>query len=276
MSANSGEPGPTTKGGEPTAEIPQTRESTAEIPETGEPATEQLSEDERAELERLRAEHAGSHDGGAARPSRRRFSWRAFFATILIVLGCVLAPIAVVGVWAGNQITDTGRYVATVQPLIHDPAIQNVLTDKITNEIISQLNLTGIVNQASCPAAVQGADADQLAAHHVRPADHQRGDRLRPQHRAHDHLQPGHGHRLGAGQHGRALGGGQAAVRAGQRHAHHVQRPDHAQPGPAHRRGQAGPGGARVHAGLQHPSRHRDAWRCSRPRTSGRPRPSTG
>jgi hypothetical protein len=138
------------------AEIPQTRESTAEIPETGEPATDHLTEDERAELERLRAEHAGSHDGGAAWRSRRRFSWRAFFATILIVLGCVLAPIAVVGVWAGNQITDTGRYVATVQPLIDDPAIQNVLTDRITNEIISQLNLTGTVDQAAAQLQSRG------------------------------------------------------------------------------------------------------------------------
>ena len=94
MSANSGELGPTTKGGEPTAEIPETRE----------PATEHLSDDERAELERLRAENAELHHGGATRPSRRRFSWRALFATILIVLGCVLAPISVVGVWAGNQI----------------------------------------------------------------------------------------------------------------------------------------------------------------------------
>lgn len=146
MSANSGEPGPTTKGSEPTAEMPKTTE----------PATEQLGADERAELERLRAESAGFHHDEAARPKRRRFSWRAFFATILIVLGCVLAPIAVVGVWAGNQITDTGRYVATVQPLIDDPAIQNVLTDRITNEITSQLNLTGIVNQAAAQLQTKG------------------------------------------------------------------------------------------------------------------------
>jgi hypothetical protein len=127
-----------------------------DIPMGGEPATEQLSEDERAELERLRAERAGSHDGGAARPSRRRFSWRSFVAIVLIVLGCVLAPIAVVGVWAGNQVTDTGRYVATVQPLIDDPAIQNVLTDKITNEVTSQLNLTGLVNQATAQLQARG------------------------------------------------------------------------------------------------------------------------
>jgi hypothetical protein len=36
-----------------------------------------------------------------------------------------------------------------VEPLIHDPAIQNVLTDKITAEVTSQLNLTGTINQAS-------------------------------------------------------------------------------------------------------------------------------
>ena len=137
-------------------DIPPAGEPTTEVPKTGEPATEHLSEDERAELERLRAEHAGSHDGGAARRSRRRFSWRAFFATLLIVLGCVLAPIAVVGVWAGNEVSDTGRYVATVEPLIHDPAIQNALTDRITNEIISQLNLTGIVNQASSQLQSRG------------------------------------------------------------------------------------------------------------------------
>jgi hypothetical protein len=61
----------------------------------------------------------------------------------------VVAPVAVLGVWAGNEVSDTGRWVATVEPLIHDPAIQNVLTDKITKEIASQLNLTGTIDQAS-------------------------------------------------------------------------------------------------------------------------------
>jgi hypothetical protein len=152
LSANSGEPGPTTKGSEPTAEIPQTAEPATEHLDED----EHLNEDERAELERLRAERAEHQHDGAAPRSRRRFSWRAFFATILIVLGCVLAPIAVVGVWAGNQITDTGRYVATVEPLINDPAIQNVLTDRITNEIISQLNVTGTVDQAAAQLQSRG------------------------------------------------------------------------------------------------------------------------
>ena len=118
------------------------------------PAAEgpELSPAERAELERLRAETARLHDqggqgGGPAR--RRRFSWRMPVSIVLIVLGCIVAPVAVLGVWAGNEVSDTGRWVATVEPLIHDPAIQNVLTDKITTEITNRLNVTGTIDQAS-------------------------------------------------------------------------------------------------------------------------------
>jgi hypothetical protein len=108
----------------------------------------ELSQDERAELERLRAETAELR-GQAGTAPRRRFSWRTPVSIVLIVLGCVLAPAAVLGVWAGNEVSNTGRWVATVEPLIHDQAIQRVLTDKITNEITAQLNLTGTVNQAA-------------------------------------------------------------------------------------------------------------------------------
>jgi hypothetical protein len=112
-------------------------------------ANSELSQDERAELERLRAESAELHDQAAGPKSRRHFSWRTPVSIVLIVLGCILGPVAVLGVWAGNEVSDTGRWVATVEPLIHDPAIQNVLTDKITNQITSRLNLTGTINQAS-------------------------------------------------------------------------------------------------------------------------------
>jgi hypothetical protein len=109
----------------------------------------ELSQDERAELERLRAGKARLRGQGPAAARRRRFSWRALVSIVLIMLGCILAPVAVLSVWAGNEVSDTGRWVATVEPLIHDPAIQNVLTDKITKEITSQLNLSGTLDQAS-------------------------------------------------------------------------------------------------------------------------------
>jgi hypothetical protein len=116
----------------------------------------ELSPDEQAEPERLRAETAELHSREAGSARRRRISWRAPVSIVLIVLGCILAPIAVIGVWAGNEVSNTSRYVATVEPLIHDPAIQNVLTDKITDQITSRLNITGTVNQASAQLNSKG------------------------------------------------------------------------------------------------------------------------
>ena len=85
----------------------------------------------------------------ATQTRRRRIGWRAPVAIILIVLGCVLAPISVLAVWSANQVSDTNRYIANIEPLVHNPAIQNALTDKITLQVTSHLNVTGITDQAA-------------------------------------------------------------------------------------------------------------------------------
>ena len=102
---------------------------------------------EREELEHLRAEVEQLRSRDKAR--RRRLGWRAPVATLVIFLGCVLAPVSVLGVWTANQVSNTDRYVATIEPLIHDPAIQNALTDKITLQITKHLNVVGYANQAA-------------------------------------------------------------------------------------------------------------------------------
>jgi hypothetical protein len=43
-------------------------------------------------------------------------------ATILIMVGCLLAPVSELAVWAAGEISNTGRYVATMEPLAHNPA----------------------------------------------------------------------------------------------------------------------------------------------------------
>ena len=87
-----------------------------------------LTAEERAELERLRTENAAlraqvrekaaTTDTApietADRAGRQR--WRTIVATLLIVIGCVLAPLSVAAVWTRNQVTNTDRYVATVSP----------------------------------------------------------------------------------------------------------------------------------------------------------------
>jgi hypothetical protein len=110
---------------------------------------------EQAEPEQLRAGGAGPHDGQAG-GRRRRGRWRAPVAVVLIVLGCILAPVAVIGVWTANQVSDTSRYIANIEPLIHEPAIQNALTGKITTAIASRLNVTSYVDQASATLDSKG------------------------------------------------------------------------------------------------------------------------
>ena len=115
-----------------------------------------LSQDERAELERLRTEVTELRRKQSDQPRRHRFSWRTPVAALLIVIGCVLAPVSVVAVWTANQVSDTNRYIANIEPLIHEPAVQNALTDKITTQITSHLNVTGYANQAAALLTSKG------------------------------------------------------------------------------------------------------------------------
>jgi hypothetical protein len=115
-------------------------------------------------------EHSGlvGDEGGVAGPGPAgRQRWRTILAVVLIVVGCVLAPLAGVAVWARNQVTNTDRYVRTVAPLASDPAIQQAIADQITTQIFTYLDVRGLTDQT----------VDALAARGVRPqvADQLRG-----------------------------------------------------------------------------------------------------
>src|SRR3954453_17722013 len=98
------------------------------------PTGETLTADERGELLRLRREVEALNT--AARPRRRKFRWRSLLAVVLIVLGCVFAPVAGVSVWVHNQVSNTDRFVRTMSPLVHDPDIQARLTDRLTPTVV--------------------------------------------------------------------------------------------------------------------------------------------
>ena len=124
-------------------------DSNMPVPERG-----SLSLDERTELEALRHEVTTLRARPPAR--RRRVGWRNPVATLLIVLGCVLAPLSVLGIWTANQVSDTNRYIATVTPLIQEPAIQNALTDKITDKIDAEINVSSLATQAAAQLDQRG------------------------------------------------------------------------------------------------------------------------
>ncbi|HEY6708573.1 MAG TPA: hypothetical protein VJB61_13400 [Actinomycetota bacterium] len=115
----------------------------------------ELTGEERAELERLRAEvarlRATAPVAAPERPPGRppgSGRWRAVVAGLLVVVGCVLAPLSVVAVWTRNQVTNTDRYVATVSPLASDPAIQAAVADQITAKVFTYIDVQGLTSQA--------------------------------------------------------------------------------------------------------------------------------
>src|SRR6266516_2189263 len=119
------------------------------------PASQGSGVGRRAELEAQHAE-AAEPRGRPRQPGRHRFSWRTPVAALLIVAGCVLAPVSVLAVWTANQVSDTSRYVANVAPLIKDPAIQNALTNKRTSEIVTKNDVKGLTDQAAADLSHKG------------------------------------------------------------------------------------------------------------------------
>jgi hypothetical protein len=93
-------------------------------------------------------------------PQHRSGRWRAPVATVLIVLGVLLAPLSVVARWAHSEISDTDRYVATVAPLATDPAVQDAIANRITNEIFVRVDVRSLVTQAVDALIEQGVPAN--------------------------------------------------------------------------------------------------------------------
>src|SRR3954454_6734201 len=112
-----------------------------------------LTADEREELLRLRREVATSR---AERAPRRKPRGRSILAVVLIVLGCVLAPVAGVSVWVHNQVADTDRFVRTMSPLVDDPDVQNALTNRLTATVFQYVDVQGIADDAVAALAAQG------------------------------------------------------------------------------------------------------------------------
>ncbi|MFF0269316.1 hypothetical protein [Kribbella sp. NPDC004536] len=64
---------------------------------------------------------------------------RTVLAAVLIVAGCLLAPVAVAGAWARTQVTDTDRFVGNVAPLAADTDVRNAVADRVTDVILRNL-----------------------------------------------------------------------------------------------------------------------------------------
>lgn len=113
-----------------------------------------LTVDERAELDRLRAE-VGTLRAG--RP-RQRLAWRSLGAGLLLVLGCILTPVSLATVWVHNQVTDVDRFVATMGPLIREPSVQAAITDRVTDTVVGYVDVKALAEGGVDALAAQGLE----------------------------------------------------------------------------------------------------------------------
>ena len=100
--------------------------------------TQPLTTDERAELERLRAEAAPV---GPPAPPKRRGGGRWTGAVVLLLLAALLAPLSALARWTSATLLDTDSYVAMVAPLADDPAVQEEASRRITDAVFEALNV---------------------------------------------------------------------------------------------------------------------------------------
>ena len=105
--------------------------------------------------------------------------WRRALVATLVIAGCILAPVSVVGVWLDGTLLNTDHYVSTVGPLARNSAIQDAIASRVTTEIVQHTALerrvkSALPSQAAfldrAPAARPLADAADGAVVDVRHA----------------------------------------------------------------------------------------------------------
>jgi len=98
-------------------------------------------------------------------PPKRR--GRAIASITLIVIASLLLPMAGATVWVRNLVLDPTRYVDTVAPLSKNPAVREAVATKVSNEVVSALEVdkrakAALPKKASFLAAPIAAGAQQL------------------------------------------------------------------------------------------------------------------
>lgn len=80
-------------------------------------------------------------------PTKRRIGVRSIAALLALILGLVLLPIGTVTYWGHRTVSDSERYLETVQPLAYDEDVQASVSTFLTDKIEEQVDPEALVNQ---------------------------------------------------------------------------------------------------------------------------------
>jgi hypothetical protein len=124
----------------------------SQAPSEGPGPGSELTVDERAELERLRAQVAATQAlpqaVAAPEPSRAgrgRGRWAG--AIVLLLVAALLAPLSALATFTRSTVLDTDKYLAMVAPLANDPAVQEEISRRITDAVFEKLRVEQLTTQ---------------------------------------------------------------------------------------------------------------------------------
>jgi hypothetical protein len=92
------------------------------------------------------------------RPSRAR----SVVAIICVVLAGVLTTPAAIAYWGQRTLNDADRYVATVEPLVKSPEVQDVIATKVTDAIEQQVDVEGTLREVFAGVITNRPRLEQL------------------------------------------------------------------------------------------------------------------
>jgi len=114
-----------------------------------------------AEIEALRAEI----ETQKTTPSYRWTSlWRPVVVGILLIALAILGPLSIVSAWAHRIVGDTDKYVEVVTPLAEDPAIQEAITTRITDEVFNHIDVKELTGSAITALEARGVPPTAVAS----------------------------------------------------------------------------------------------------------------
>lgn len=104
-----------------------------------------------AELEAQNRELTESAQHDSVGPPRvdgpRKQRWRAVVSGLLIVVGLILAPLAVLGPWVRAELVDTDQFVATFAPLVEHAEVQGFIADQAMTAFDDNVPVKALVGE---------------------------------------------------------------------------------------------------------------------------------
>jgi hypothetical protein len=118
------------------------------VSEEGTPTQDERPEEIKAELERVTAERDQLEARVETLVAPKRHRTRRIAAPILVALAVIVFTVTVPAVWGARTVLDTDRYVATIEPLADDPAVQRSIATRLTDQVFVALNVQEVISNA--------------------------------------------------------------------------------------------------------------------------------